>query len=48
MGMASFDEHHGLVADFYPLTVERGSNGQLQNRCGPPIPQVKDPYDMFP
>jgi branched-chain amino acid transport system substrate-binding protein len=48
MGMASFDEHHGLVADFYPLTVERGSNGQLQNRCGTPIPQVKDPYDMFP
>jgi branched-chain amino acid transport system substrate-binding protein len=48
MGVASFDEHHGLVADFYPLTVERGSNGQLQNRCGTPIPQVKDPYDMFP
>jgi branched-chain amino acid transport system substrate-binding protein len=48
MGMASFDEHHGLVADFYPLTVEKGSNGQLQNRCGEPIRQVKDPYDMFP
>ena len=23
MGMASFDEHHGLVADFFPLTVEK-------------------------
>jgi len=48
MGMASFDEHHGLVADFFPLTVEKGQDGRLQNRCGERIPQVKDPYDMFP
>jgi branched-chain amino acid transport system substrate-binding protein len=48
MGMASFDEHHGLVADFYKLTVEKGKDGRLQNRCGERIAQVKDPYDMFP
>jgi branched-chain amino acid transport system substrate-binding protein len=48
MGMASFDEHHGLVADFYMLTVEKGKDGRLQNRCGERIPQVKDPYEMFP
>ena len=48
MGVASFDEHHGMVADFYVLTVEKGSNGQLQNRCGERIPQVKDPYTSFP
>ena len=48
MGMASFDEHHGLVADFYPLAVERGKDGQLQNRCGERIAQVKDPYELFP
>ena len=42
MGVASFDEHHGMVADFYVLTVEKGSNGQLQNRCGERIPQVKE------
>ncbi len=48
MGMASFDEHHGLVADFYMLTVEKGPDGRLQNHCGERIPQVKDPYDMFP
>ena len=48
MGVASFDEHHGMVADFYVLTVEKGSNGQLQNRCGERIPQVKDPYASFP
>jgi branched-chain amino acid transport system substrate-binding protein len=48
MGMASFDEHHGLIADFYQLTVEKGKDGQLQNRCGERVAQVKDPYDMFP
>ena len=48
MGMASFDEHHGMVADFYVLTVEKGKDGRLQNRCGERIPQVKDPYASFP
>jgi branched-chain amino acid transport system substrate-binding protein len=48
MGVTSFDEQHGMVADFYVLTVEKGSNGQLQNRCGERIPQVKDPYVSFP
>jgi branched-chain amino acid transport system substrate-binding protein len=48
MGIASFDEHHGMVADFYQLTVEKGKDGRLQNRCGERIPQVNDPYEMFP
>jgi branched-chain amino acid transport system substrate-binding protein len=48
MGMTSFDEHHGLIADFYHLTIEKGPNGQLQNACGERIAQVKDPYDLFP
>ena len=48
MGEASFDEHHGLVADFYELTVEKGPDGKLQNHCGERIAQVKDPYDAFP
>lgn len=48
MGMTSFDEHHGMVADFYQLTVEKGADGSLQNHCGERIPQVKDPYDLFP
>ncbi len=48
MGLASFDDHHGMVADFYPLTVEKGPDGKLQNRCGARIAQVKDPYDLFP
>jgi hypothetical protein len=48
MGMTSFDEHHGIVADFYVLTVEKGSDGRLQNRCGERIAQVKDPYASFP
>ena len=48
MGMTSFDEHHGLVADFYRLTIEKGPDGKLQNACGERIPQVKDPYEMFP
>jgi branched-chain amino acid transport system substrate-binding protein len=48
MGMTSFDEHHGMVADFYVLTVEKGSDGRLRNRCGERIAQVKDPYESFP
>jgi branched-chain amino acid transport system substrate-binding protein len=48
MGMASFDEHRGMVGDFYVLTVEKSNDGPLQNRCGERIPQVKDPYAMFP
>lgn len=48
MGMTSFDEHHGMVADFYVLKVEKGNNGKLQNHCGERIPQVKDPYASFP
>jgi branched-chain amino acid transport system substrate-binding protein len=34
MGITSFDEHNGIVADFYHLTVEKGPDGKLQNRCG--------------
>lgn len=48
MGMVSFDQHHGMVADFYVLTVEKGPNGKLQNHCDERIPQVKDPYNLFP
>jgi branched-chain amino acid transport system substrate-binding protein len=48
MGMTSFDEHHGMVADFYRLTVEKGPDGKLQNHCGDRIAQVKDPYALFP
>ena len=48
MGMVSFDEHHGLVADFYKLTIEKGPDGKLQNHCDERIPQVKDPYNLFP
>ena len=48
MGMTSFDEQQGMVGDFYMLSVEKGADGQLQNRCGDRIPQVKDPYALFP
>lgn len=48
MGMASFDEHHGMVADFYVLQVEKGKDGHLQNKCVERIPQVRDPYQLFP
>ncbi len=47
MGMASFDDHQGMVADFYVLKVAK-KDGRLQNTCGERIPQVKDPYEMFP
>jgi branched-chain amino acid transport system substrate-binding protein len=48
MGMVSFDERHGIVADFYLLKVAKGSDGKLQNQCGERVPQVKDPYSAFP
>lgn len=48
MGMASFDEHHGMVGDFYVLQVEKGPDGHLQNKCVARIPQVMDPYQLFP
>ena len=48
MGMTSFDEHHGMIGDFYQLTVMKGPDGKLYNKCGDRIPQVKDPYDLFP
>ena len=47
MGMASFDERQGMVADVYVLKVVR-KGGQLENQCIERIPQVKDPYDLFP
>lgn len=47
MGMASFDEHQGMVGDFYVLKVVK-KDGQLQNSCVERVPQVKDPYVMFP
>ncbi len=47
MGLASFDDRHGMVGDFYVLKVVR-KDGQLQNECTERIPQVKDPYDLFP
>jgi branched-chain amino acid transport system substrate-binding protein len=48
MGMTSFDENQGMVADFYELEVVRGADGKLANKCGDRIPQVKDPYHLFP
>jgi branched-chain amino acid transport system substrate-binding protein len=48
MGMTSFDEHNGMVGDFYVLKVDKNPKGGLQNTCGERIPQVKDPYDLFP
>ena len=47
MGVASFDDRQGMVGDFYVLKVVN-KGGQLQNQCVERIPQVKDPYDMFP
>jgi len=47
MGSVGFDERHGMVADFYVLKVVK-KDGQLQNECADKIPQVKDPYDLFP
>ncbi len=47
MGMASFDERQGMVGDFYILKVVK-KDGRLQNECIERIPQVKDPYDLFP
>ena len=48
MGTTGFDEHHGMVADFYVLKVVQGKDGRLQNSCVDRIPQVKDPYEAFP
>ena len=48
MGVVSFDEHQGMVGDFYVQTVAKGPDGKLQNACGARIPQSKDPYEMFP
>jgi len=48
MGATSFDEHHGMVADFYELTVAKGPDGKLFNQCGVRIAQVRDPYQLFP
>jgi branched-chain amino acid transport system substrate-binding protein len=48
MGMTSFDQNHGMIADFFELTVARGPDGKLLNKCGDRIPQVKDPYHLFP
>jgi len=47
MGMASFDERQGMVADVHVLKVVR-KGGQLENQCIERMPQVKDPYDLFP
>lgn len=48
MGMVSFDKHQGMISDFYVLKVVKGKDGHLQNRCIGRIPQVKDPYKLFP
>ena len=48
MGMTSFDENQGMVADFFELEVVKGADGKLANKCGARIPQVKDPYHLFP
>jgi hypothetical protein len=37
-----------MVADFFELTVVKGPGGKLANKCGARIPQVKDPYHLFP
>ena len=48
MGEASFDANHGIVHDFYALKVARGPDGKLYNECGTRLPQLRDPYDLFP
>lgn len=48
MGVTRFDKNHGIVADFYVLKVEKGPNGHLRNRCIDRLPQVEDPYNLFP
>lgn len=47
MGMTSFDDRQGMVGDFYVLKVEK-KDGRLQNTCVERLPQIKDPYDLFP
>ena len=48
MGEVSFDDHQGMVADYYVLKVTKDKDGHLQNSCGERMPQVKDPYELFP
>ena len=48
MGMASFDEHHGLVADFYPLTVEKGPDGQVAEPLRRTHPAGQGPLRYVP
>ncbi len=48
MGEASFDANRGIVHDFYALKVARGPDGRLFNECGTRLPQLKDPYELFP
>lgn len=47
MGVTSFDERQRGVFDFYALKVVK-KDGRLQNECIDKIPQVTDPYDLFP
>ena len=48
MGYTKFDKNHGIVADFYLLKVEKGPDGKLRNACVDRLPQVADPYNLFP
>lgn len=48
MGVTKFDENRGIVTDFFLLKVGVGSDGTLQNSCIDRMPQVEDPYKMFP
>lgn len=47
MGKVSFDKNGGVVQDFYLLKVVE-KDGRLQNECVDKIPQVGDPYQLFP
>jgi branched-chain amino acid transport system substrate-binding protein len=48
MGVTKFDENRGIVTDFFLLKVAVGSDGKLHNICTDRIPQVRDPYELFP
>lgn len=48
MGATKFDENQGIVTDFFLLKVGVGPDGKLQNSCIDRMPQVEDPYKMFP
>lgn len=43
MGLAYFDQNHGLVSDMFSMTV-RAKNGKRENECLDRIPQVADDY----